>query len=204
MNYVEIIGYVASILVAISLTMSQILKLRVINFVGAVTFAIYGYFLGAYPILIVNTFIACINIYYLIKMYKTKDQFDQFEVTGDSTYLNRFFLHYKDDIQLFFTDFKYENFEENKIIFILRNMRPVNLIVYNEQDNGITEILLDYTIAEYRDFLNGKYLVSMFKSMVAEGDNRQLVSKATNGAHEKYLYRLGFSKNDNGLFVKKI
>jgi len=204
MNYIDIIGYVASILVAISLTMSQILKLRVINFVGAVTFAIYGYLFGAYPILIVNTFIAIINIYYLFKMYKTKDQFDQFEVSGDSTYLNRFFLHYKDDIQLFFTDFKYEDFEGNKVKFILRNMRPVNLIVYNEQENGITDIILDYTIAEYRDFLNGKYLISMFQSMATEGGNRQLVSKVTNEAHGKYLSRLGFSKNDSGLFVKKI
>ena len=38
----EFIGYAASILVAFSLMMSSILKLRIINLIGAITFVIYG------------------------------------------------------------------------------------------------------------------------------------------------------------------
>ncbi len=38
----EIVGYVASILVAVSLLMRSILRLRVINLIGAITFVIYG------------------------------------------------------------------------------------------------------------------------------------------------------------------
>ena len=68
MNYVEIIGYAASILVAISLTMSQILKLRIYNLIGALAFCIYGFLIPAYPIFFVNGFIVCINIYYLVFM----------------------------------------------------------------------------------------------------------------------------------------
>ena len=36
----EIIGYIASVLVAISLMMSSILRLRIINLVGASVFAL--------------------------------------------------------------------------------------------------------------------------------------------------------------------
>lgn len=204
MDYVELTGYVASILVAISLTMSKILKLRIINTLGAVTFSIYGFLVGAYPVLVVNSFITLINIYYLIKMFRTKDVFDTLEEDNDSEYVKSFYTHYKKDIYNFFKDFKWDSLNKNKVIFILRNLRPVNLVVYNEQENGIIEILLDYTIPEYRDFLNGKYLISIFKEKKVRDSNIQLVTKPTSKSHIKYLKKMGFAENDMGLFVKKI
>ncbi len=194
---VEIIGYVASILVAISLTMSKILKLRVINLIGAITFAIYGYMLNAYPVFFVNTFIVCINIYFLIKMYLNKDSFDILDCSDNKGYLEQFFEHYNDDIKNFFEFGYFNNIWVTNEIFILRNMRPVNLVIYNKQENDIIEIILDYTIAEYRDFLNGKYLLELFK-------NKQLVVKSESKEHIKYLKRLGFVINDANLFVRKI
>ncbi len=201
MNYVEIIGYVASILVAISLTMSQILKLRVLNFIGAVTFSVYGFLLGAYPIFFVNGFIAFINVYYLIKMYRNKDAFDVFNASSNPEYLDMFFEHYKKDIDIFFPSFNEEDLRTKKSIFVLRNMRPVNLVVFNEQGNGIVEILLDYAIPEYRDSLNGKYFLSLF--IKGEANENQFVAKSESKDHIKYLKKIGFKMNDAGLFVKK-
>ncbi len=53
----EIIGYTASILVAVSLMMRSVFKLRVINLPGAVAFTAYGLLIGAYPVAAVNFFI---------------------------------------------------------------------------------------------------------------------------------------------------
>ena len=61
----EIIGYFASVLVAISLMMSSILKLRVINLLGAALFTLYGLLIGAYPVAVMNFFIVLIDLYYL-------------------------------------------------------------------------------------------------------------------------------------------
>lgn len=202
MNYVEIVGYVASILVAISLTMSKLLWLRVINMLGAITFSIYGFLVGAYPVFAVNTFIFIINIYYLQKMYRTRDAFDILCVGENFNYLDQFYKHYKDDILKFFPDFSEEFLREKQILFILRNMRPVNVVIFREQENDITEILLDYTIPEYRDFLNGKYLISILEQ--GSQSNRQLVVKSQSDKHIKYLKRIGFKKNASGLFVRKI
>ena len=41
-NMVEILGYAASIMVAISLTMKDIVRLRVLNFIGCALFTAYG------------------------------------------------------------------------------------------------------------------------------------------------------------------
>ena len=64
-NYFELLGYSASVLVAISLTMRSLTRLRVINLVGSLLFTIYGFIIGAYPVAVLNAFIVLVNIYYL-------------------------------------------------------------------------------------------------------------------------------------------
>ncbi|NKF49308.1 YgjV family protein [Shewanella sp. WXL01] len=70
----EWIGYLASVLVAVSLTMSDIKKLRWWNLLGAILFVAYGLAIGALPVALVNAFIACINVYYLNKLYREPQQ----------------------------------------------------------------------------------------------------------------------------------
>lgn len=70
LNWIEIMGYAASILIAVSLTMSSIVKLRVINLIGAALFGTYGLLIDSMPVMLVNYFIALTNVYYLWKMYK--------------------------------------------------------------------------------------------------------------------------------------
>lgn len=69
---VEWIGYAASIMIAISLIMTDMVKLRIFNTIGCVLFIIYGVSVKAYPVAAVNTFITFVNLYYLYKFYKEK------------------------------------------------------------------------------------------------------------------------------------
>jgi hypothetical protein len=136
MNFIEIIGYTASILVAISLTMSQILRLRIINLLGAITFTIYGFLISAYPIFLVNGFIVIIDLYYLIKLIKNRDNFDTLLVDSGNEYLDKFLEYNCGDINNFFKDFKKENLEGNINLFILRNLQIVNLVSFKFRITG--------------------------------------------------------------------
>ncbi len=69
---VEILGYAASLMVAISFTMKDIVKLRIINFIGCSLFAAYGLMIGSWPVVLTNGFIAAVNVYFLAKMQKEK------------------------------------------------------------------------------------------------------------------------------------
>ncbi len=64
---IEWFGYLASIIVAISFLMKSINKLRIINTLGAICFVIYSAVIKAWPVALINTFVICVNIYYLIK-----------------------------------------------------------------------------------------------------------------------------------------
>jgi hypothetical protein len=68
-NFYELLGYSASVLVALSLSMRSLLKLRVINLSGAMLFTVYGLVIGALPVAALNFFIVLVNIYYLYQMF---------------------------------------------------------------------------------------------------------------------------------------
>ncbi|ABI40101.1 conserved hypothetical protein [Shewanella sp. MR-4] len=66
----EWVGYLASVVVAISLMMSNIKKLRWLNLLGALLFVAYGMAIQAYPVAAVNFFIVLIDAYYLVVIYR--------------------------------------------------------------------------------------------------------------------------------------
>lgn len=73
-SILELFGYAGSFVVLISLTMSSIVRLRWINLLGATMFTIYATMINAYPAIFMNLGIMIIDIYYLLKLYKTKRQ----------------------------------------------------------------------------------------------------------------------------------
>ncbi len=104
----ELIGYSASLLIAISLIMKSLIRLRIINGIGAFVFVVYGILIKAYPIAILNGLIVIIDSFYLIRMLKRSEYFTLIVVTPGSTYL-RFFLDFHNvDIRKFFPNFDYE------------------------------------------------------------------------------------------------
>jgi uncharacterized protein with PQ loop repeat len=67
----ELVGYLASLVLMISFLMKNINTLRIINSTGCALFVIYGFLLAtSWPIIISNTFILGVNIYYLTKHYR--------------------------------------------------------------------------------------------------------------------------------------
>jgi hypothetical protein len=64
-----LVGYVASALVVVSLTMTSVVRLRFISFLGAVTFVVYGLLIESAPIVVTNAAIIVINVWFLRKEF---------------------------------------------------------------------------------------------------------------------------------------
>ena len=203
----EIIGYIASVITALSLTMKNIRRLRWWNLFGSATFSVYGGLIGAWPVFALNGFVAIVNIYYLISMNRHKEYFDLMEVDiHHSDFARRYLDYYKDDIQIFFPDFKPDPKKDYKSCFCLRDARPVGLIVFSELDKDKMLVELDYAIPEYRDMKNGKYLYLEGIKKLGLGNDKQFISKNINASHQRYLKALGFVQvgveNDTPVFMK--
>lgn len=66
----ETLGIAASVLVAISLSMKSMLPLRIVNLVGAIAFMVYAYLIQAWPVFMVNGYVAIIDTYNIYKLLK--------------------------------------------------------------------------------------------------------------------------------------
>jgi len=72
MESIEILGYSASIVVLISFMVKNIKLLRFLNIIGCILFLIYSSYYGRMPLIILNSLIIVVNIYYIF-FTKTKD-----------------------------------------------------------------------------------------------------------------------------------
>ncbi len=207
MNWIDIVGYSGSLLVALSLMMKNIRRLRQINLIGASTFAFYGFLVNAYPVLLLNSFIALTDIYYLIDMYKTTEYFTLMPVLDKShRYLDKFFKFYEDDIKKFFPDFDIEQITNCNCFFILRNLMPVGLFVYEKISDNEIKIHLDYAIPDYRDLKNARFIYFAETRHFKEQLIKTLYAESKVKQHAKYLKNIGFEpvSGKQNLYLKTL
>lgn len=198
------IGYGASGIIALSMTLNSIVKFRWVNLLGAGTFALYGFLIGAYPVMALNSFIVSVDIYYLVRIYSKKNHFDTLEVRGDNKYLLKFLEYHNDDIQKYFSGFQYKPELNSISFFVLRNMAVSGVFLAHREGEDILSVGLDYVIPEYRDFKNGKYVFYHLSNRFKSEGFKKIIARGTSPKHVKYLKKQGFKPNNMGFFEKNI
>jgi hypothetical protein len=191
----ELIGYTGSILVAISLMMKSLVRLRTVNMVGAIVFIVYGLLIGAIPVVFLNTLILGVNVYNLWQMWQQKDYFTLMEVRAASAYLKHFLDFYRKEILEFIPTYLFKPKEEQLVLFVLRNMMPVGVLIVKPEGDAAS-IFLDFVIPGYRDFRAGKFLYEESAGFFRQRGINRLISDPGNPRHETYLKRMGFQKQD--------
>jgi len=187
----EALGYLASVLVAISLTMSSIVRLRMINLAGSLVFAVYGYLIGSYPVAAVNIFIAVVNVVYLRRMMTSREGFRILETSADSEYLGHFLDHYRQEIRRFFPSFSRDAPESSIGLFVLRDMVPAGVLLGDQRDDRL-DVRLDFVIPQFRDFKVGRFLFDECAEYFRSRGIREIRSTGGTPAHAAYLRRIGF------------
>ena len=204
MNIIEILGYVASVIILISLLMKSLVKLRWINLIGAALFSLYGLFIQAWPVFGINAVIAVIDAWFLWQM---KMQFDYFDISPASEigreYFQKIFLYYEKDILSFFPDASFESLLEVETFMLFRNMLPVGLFAIRMEGEE-ANIVADYVTPEYRDFKVGVFVYRIKRMYFKEHGIKRFVAKSAHEAHSRYLRRNGFDEaaDNPGTFVK--
>ncbi len=192
-NLLEWLGYAASILIAISLLMNSIVKLRWFNLVGSLLFTIYGFAIGALPVGFINLFIIFINLYYLYKIYSEKEYFKIIKIGKTDEYLKEFISYYQEDIKGIFPLYKDELQEDSIGFYILRNLVPAGIFIASKYDDTTLLIDIDFAVPAYRDFKIGRYLFTNYRDYFYKLGYRRLITYSENEKHLHYLNRMGFT-----------
>lgn len=212
-SYLEWIGYISSVLVAVSLTMSSIVKLRWYNMVGAAIFSFYGFAIGSLPVGLLNLFIVMANIYYLSKIYTRKEIFKLFTTDINDGYVKYYLNFNKKEIVHFFPDFEkkmedaVKSSSELTTIMLLRDSLVAGIFIGMKKNNEL-QVLVDYVSAPYRDMKAGEFIYKKHSELFREKGIDHIICATTHPMHKKYLEKMGFSSSsvneDNQVFVKNV
>ena len=203
-NILQYIGFAASAIIALSMTMNSFLKFRWINLVGASTFATYGILIQAWPVAALNGFIVCVDIYYLVKIYSRSDLFDILEIRNDNRYLLKFLDFHHKDIQTFFPGFIYKPDMNTVSFFVLRNTNVAGIFLAHREGDETLTVGLDYVAPQYRDYRNGRFLYEGLKGRFIGDGFSKIKSSGNTKAHAKYLKRVGFMQKEEDIFIKEL
>lgn len=195
----ELIGYLGSLLVIVSMLMNSVVKLRIINTIGSVIFCGYALAIHSYPTAAMQVCLIIINIINLHKLNNTKKEYAAVETKADDGFLAHFIFTNSSDIKKFFPDFS-SSAASDKIFLITCGQSPAGIFIAEDDGKGCLKVKLDYTTPAYRDCSAGKFLYTHLKRLGI----KKILAETNIPAHEKYLHKMGFSQSGaSHSFVKE-
>ncbi len=207
----EWVGYVGSVVIAISLMMSSILKLRWLNLAGAAIFSVYGLLIGALPVALLNLFITIINAYHLFKIYSQKDFLKILHIRTENRYLEFLIDYYRSDINYFFPGF-YESFKDQLYnpkeflcFLILRNAEVAGIFIGKKVSERELFVEMDFALPQYRDLSLGNYVYKQNQRYFENLGVSILSANPKSYKHYQYLKKMGFEEEqrDNKVILIK-
>lgn len=190
------VGYAASLIILVSMLLTNVYRLRQLNLVGALVFALYGYWVRAWPVVFMNLLIAGVDVWHLLQMLRYSAFFDLAPATSvGADYLKRFFLFHERELMKFAPGLTFEELQEAHTCVLFRNMLPVGLFAYR-QAGPDADIVIDFIIGEYRDFKAGRYLYKTKRMFFKEQGIKRFHAVARHPSQPKYFLQNGFARED--------
>ena len=191
----QVLGYFAFIFLAVSLWVTNDIKFRWINSLGCVSFICYGIIIQAFPIILTNTVLLAINIYFLFKIYRRQEKFDLVEFRNDAALIPKFLSFYQKDISTYFPGFVLDEADNEIRFVVLRDLVVANIFVATINTNGDAFVKINYTVPKYRDYKVGRFLFDEGNEFLhSKGIKRIIYTQVANPRHEKFLKVMEFKK----------
>ena len=186
--YLELFGYLGTALVILSMMMSSVVRLRIINISGGIISLIYAILTNTMPVVVLNATLITINTIQVIRFYRCRTPFSAMPVrTGDAA-LSRLISVAERDLARYFPNAR-EDIERASDAYIVFNATAAVGVFVGEREGDTVQVLVDYVLPAYRDLSVARYL---FPRLRETGVRRLVASACTLPEHEKYLKKMGF------------
>ncbi len=206
MDALQILGYAASIVIFISLTMKSLAKLRIINAIGSLLFVIFALKTNSLPTVALNAGLVIIDMYYFFRMMRTKDNFDIMEVRKDNEIITRFCEKHQGELDAIFGSEALDACTNFAAYF--RNDDIAGIVGYAQEFDGTSraaKLFIDFVVPKYRDFAIGRYFFVKDVRFWQRQDIERITVASPSAGHVPYLKQLGFTEDkEAALWFKTI
>ena len=195
---IELFGYLGSVLVVISMLMTSVMKLRIINTIGSTIFATYALIIHSYPTALMNFCLVLINLYNMRKLSVNGQTYTTVELKPDDAFLQFFISHYREDILKYFPDFTGAD-SADRVFLTLCGDSPAGVSIGHYAGGTAMHLSLDYSTPMYRDCSVASHLYQDLKNMGIQ----ELIGDRNVKEHTEYLKKMGY-RDDGGVFRKTL
>lgn len=196
----ELFGYLGSCMVVVSMLMTSVVKLRIINALGSLISGIYALLVGAVPLMLMNGCLVVINVFNLVKLLKSEQDYDLLRSDEKDASVQYFLSRYMEDIQSFFPDFPAQGVLLDTVYLVYCQGSLAGILMGRTPEEGKLDVYLDYTTPAYRDCSAGRYL---YARLAVQGVKQLRYARKNTPAHEAYLSKMGFTQ-ENGTYIKNL
>lgn len=199
---IDALGYLASFIILISLTMKSVVKLRWINAAGSLLFVVFAALTRSVPTIVMNSGIIAIDLFYVLRVTRLKDEYRLIHAERTSSFLDFFYQTYRDEISSIFGDDAF--IESRYFSYFVRNTEIAGIFSWKENTPTECRIMIDFVTPRYRDTKIGLYFFKQHLEPFREKGYRRLVCQCSDRRHAKYLAKIGFVEEAPSFFTKDI
>jgi len=200
---VELLGYFASVAIVASLAMKSVVKLRILSFIGSITFMIYGLLISSYPLALTNGIAAGLNVWYLSKEFARDRDLGAVPIALDAPFMRDFLRAHASDIAKFAPGFSPRPGDTFSML-LTRDGLPAGTIIGTPRGTEL-DLSLDYVTPAFRDSRLGDWLYGGAGAAVfRDAGITRVVADAAHPEAHSYLRGVGFVPGPNGSMVRTL
>lgn len=194
-GFLELIGYAGTLLIIVSMMMTSMIKLRIINSLGCILSLVFAISIINTPVIILNGALLIINIYQIIKHYTTNKSYEIINADIDGFTLKHFVHKYEGIISTENPSFKENLKKANYAKVVFSNDEVVSMIV-GKQNGDKLDIYLDLMDINEKSI---KLFKTVFNYIKNTGINEIKIAHKC-PQYNKYYEKLG-GKIENDIMV---
>ena len=156
----EIIGWLGTGLVVLSMDQQRITRLRLLNLAGAAILTVYNLILGVWPMVALNAALSVIQLYHLNLLFRSRHDaaaYDVVTAAPTDDVVTHVIAQHHEEIRAFHPSFRTP--ADSSVAFLVMKGDEVVGVVLATLDGAGTAVLdVDYVTPSYRDFTPGEFV----------------------------------------------
>ena len=200
MPLLELVGWVGSAVLIVSLLQTRVMRFRVLNTLSCLVLIGYNAVVGVWPMVAMNVVLVGINLWVIARLVRERHDARIYEavlMAVDQPFLRRLLTRHAKDIAAFNPDLPADALAVAEHAFVVSTGDQVVGVVLSRpgQGPGEQQVVLDYVLPAYRDFTPGEFVFRPDGPFAALGTTRVVASPGM-ASSEKYLRAVGFVERD--------
>ena len=159
MSWVDVLGWLGSALLVVSLLQARVLRFRVLNLAACLSLVVFNSLVQVWPMVGMNVATSAINLWFLVRLLRDRHDesaFDVLQVRPDDAYFQHFLRVHHTDIGR--THPAFAGTEPDDLAFQVEKGDETVGVVLVRRDGDVARVQLDYVTPRFRDFSPGEFV----------------------------------------------